>query len=440
MLAIKGFITNAVFIDNAVTNGVGKTATIGEISKNSLTFSRESGTYSSGNAPDLTLVTLLSAKDGVLQPVAGAVAEQILAVSKHIYDKTLGSSQQVYADEMFNELIALFAGKAESFSGGAMVTDGHYWVPEWVSWKNVEDPTLGDNEIRVWFVEDSLKEQYDEFEIVVVPPFDNLDDFFKTGTEVGALLTALDDSARLLRLQNAKDGHPETIIRSIAYNYIDPYNAAHKVPANWGLLIYGPGGNNVDAISDKLVDYILANSTHTRAEWTKILPDIFKRTEVIIVPIWNQYAIPNKQTQEGMYSQLDTLAGSIAFFKSVIPSYPGSLIEAFATKMGNPYKGLAILAVGGPDNRDNLHTLRDIFPDYVPLPTGQDFNRMQEPTRGFALMLQEMLLWTERMTPHSSIPTQSGYTRTIRDGVLYMVKNYQNINYLVAAKSNFPVA
>ena len=137
-------------------------------------------------------------------------------------------------------------------------------MPEWVSWKCVEDLTLGENEIRVWFVDDSFNEQYDEFEIVVVPPFDNLDDFFKTGTEVENLLKSFDDAARFQRMQNAKDGHPETIIRSQPYNYIDPYNASHKVASNWGLLIYGPAGNNIDAINDALVDFILANSTHTR--------------------------------------------------------------------------------------------------------------------------------------------------------------------------------
>jgi hypothetical protein len=66
-----------------------------------------------------------------------------------------------------------------------------------------------------------------------------------------------------------------------------------------------------------------------------------------------------------------------------------------------------------------------------------DFNRMTLSTRGFLSILQEMLNWAEIMSEHSSIPTTAGYTRTIRNGVLYIVKNYQNINYLVAAKKNF---
>ena len=441
MYAIKGFITHATFINNALTGGVGQVAKIGEISTQSLTFSRECGRYMSGNAPGLTLVTLLSAKDGALQPVESGVSEHVLKIAKFIYDKTILSGQQVYIDELMNDLIAAFAGKAENFSGGQMVNEGPYWMPQWISWKNVEDATLGDNEIRLWFVDESFQEQYDEFEIVVVPPFDNLDDFFKTGTEVENLLTKLTESERFQRLQNAKQGLPETIIRSQAYDYFDPYNAAHKVASNWGLLIHGPAGNNVDVISDTLVEYILAHSTHTREEWTKILPDIFKRTEFILLPLWDQYAIPNKETQEGMYSQLTRMSMAIKKFKDVVVAYPVGHIDFFISQMGHPYKGLAILSVGGPDNRDNLFALANVFPDYLPVSsTSLDFNRMDLHTRDWMLILNEMLIWAEIMTEYSSIPGQAGFTRTVRNGVLYIVRNYQNINYLVAAKKNFVTA
>ena len=45
-----------------------------------------------------------------------------------------------------------------------------------------------------------------------------------------------------------------------------------------------------------------------------------------------------------------------------------------------------------------------------------------------------MLLVAESMTQYSSIPL--GYTKLIRNNILYLVYNYQTIDYLVAAKSN----
>lgn len=436
MYALKGFITHAAFADNTV----GKVAKIGEISSEGLTFSREKGQYTNAAVPDLTLISFLSAKDGVLVPVANNIRDHVIGIADFIFDQTLGSGQEVYGDELLNDLIAIYAGKAEEFSCGAIITDGRYYVPEWVSWKCIEDATLGENEIRLWFVDDSFKEQYDESQIIVVPPIDNLDDFFKTGTEVEALLKAPSESDRWQRVQNAKDGYPETIVRSEPYDYHDPYNSSHKVPSNWGLLIYGPAGNNIDFINDALVEYILANSTHTREEWTRILPDIFKRTEFILMPLWDDYAIPNKQTQEGLYSSLTNIAQAVAKFKQTVSGYNGFQIDTYGSVMGYPYKGLSIMAVGGPDNRDAKFRLKDVFPDYLPVSsTSQDFNRMSQATRGFLAILTEMIIWAEIMTDHSSIPVNRGYTRAIRNGVLYIVKNYQNINYLVAAKKNFPV-
>lgn len=433
MYALKGFISHASFADNTVAT----VAKIGELSTQSRTFSREKGEYTSTSAPGLTLVSFLSATDGVLKPVDASMAEHVLGIAKFIYAQTLTNGQQVYADELLNDLIGTYAGKAENFSCGEIVTDGRYWMPEWVSWKNVADATLGENEIRLWFCDESFRSEYDEFEIVVVPPFDNLDDFFKTGTEVAALLASVTESERFLRMQNAKNGYPESILVSQPYDYIDPHSGTHTV-SNWGLLQYGEAGNNIDAISDKLVQYILANSTHTRAEWTLILPDIFKRTEVVLMPLWANMAIPNKETQQGVYSQNVPIAESMALFKKTVPAYPASLIDAFASVFGHSYNALAIMAVGGPDNRDQLYRFSQIFPDYLPVSTtSMDFNRMTLNTRGFMNVLQEMLKWAEIMSEHSSIPSTAGYTRTIRDGVLYIVKNYQNINYLVAAKKNF---
>lgn len=437
MYAIKGFVSHASFSDNTV----GKVATIGEISTKSLTFSREKGQYTTSNAPDLTLTTFLSAVDGVLQPVPGLLVEHILKICKFVYGKTLNSTQQVYADELFNDLITTFAGEAENFSGGQIITDGKSYMPEWISWKYVKDSTYGNNEIRVWFVDDSFQSQYDEFQIVVVPPLVNLDDFFKTGTEVENAVNAVTETLRWQQVQSAKDGYPETIVSSIPYDYNDPYNASHKVPTNWAILMYGNAANNVDAVNRSVEDYILANSTHTRDEWIKIFPDIFKHTEFILVPVWWQYAVAQKETQEGLYSGVLNMTQAIGKLKEVVSTYPANQIEYFGSSMAHVYKGLAILSVGSIDNRDNLFRITDVFPDYFPVSTTSlDFNRMSQNTRDFMNMLQQMLLISETMTEYSSIPMNAGFSKAIRGGVLYLVKNYKNINYFVAAKKNFPVA
>lgn len=439
MYVLKGFVDHALLVQNTV----GVTAQIGELSTESMTYSREKGSYVSSSASDLTLTTFISKLDGVATPatqnisMTETVSDHVLIVSKWVYDQSLVGGNPVNADELLQGLITEFQTSAEDFKCGEITFDGHYYVPQWVSWKH---KTLngGDNYFRVWFVDASFRSQYDEYEIVVVAPFDRLDDFFKTASEVGAELAALTLSEQMDRLQVAKQNHPETIIRSEQYDYISPLNSAVRFHSNWGLLIYGLAGNNVDAIKDTLVSYILANSTHTRAEWTAILPDIFKRTEFMLVPQWESYAIPNRTLEAGIYSPVAGLTSSLNLIKQVVAGYSDAHIIAHASVLAHPYKCLSVLAVGGPDNRDSLFDFTDVFPDYISVSTTSlDFNRMSADTKGMALLLEQMILIAETMGQYTDLPY--GMTKTVRDNVLYLVANYKNIHYLVAAKSNFPL-
>src|SRR5437764_12240030 len=102
MYALKGFIANASFADNTVAT----VAKIGELSTHARTFSREKGEYTSTNAPGLTLVSFLSAQDGVLKPVSPTMSEHVLGIAEYIYAGTITNSPQIYADYLLNDLIS----------------------------------------------------------------------------------------------------------------------------------------------------------------------------------------------------------------------------------------------------------------------------------------------------------------------------------------------
>jgi len=121
--------------------------------------------------------------------------------------------------------------------------------------------------------------------------------------------------------------------------------------------------------------------------------------------------------------------------KKAAPAYSDTHINSYSEIIAHHYKCLGLAVVGGAENRDSLYSLTDVYPDYLAVAsTSQDFNRMSEASRYFCEDLENMIIIAEKMTKYSDIP--SGYTRLIRDGVLYFVKSIGNIHYLVAAKSN----
>lgn len=432
MLVLKGFVTHAQFVDN----GVNETSPFGELSTDAATYSRDIGQYVHATHEKLTLHSFFCKEDGAVAAVAPALVDHILGIIKHVYDFTLINSGEVYTDVLLADLLDYYSASGESFNCGPMVTDGTYYVPEWLAWRSKGVAGVGDNELRIWLADSSFKLQYDEFEIVVVPPTNVLDNFFKTGTEVDLMLRARNANSMITDMQTIRGDDPYTIARVMTYDYVDPFLSTHKVPSDWGVLIYGAAGNNIDSISDALIEFILANSTHTRPEWTEILPDLFKRTEFLMLPSWFQYAISPRKTQPaGVPSPILSINQIVARVKEAA-AYTDAHINQNAQVVPHPYASLSIITVGSPDNREGKFKISDIYPDYIAVPTSStDFNRMSAATKEWLNMLQEQLVAAESMTEFSSVPQKM--TRTKRNGMVYLVTNVANVNYLVALRSNY---
>lgn len=431
MFALKGFAVHSQFANNAL----GVVNAIGEISTYSLTFSKEKKIYVTDDHKPITLITFLLNQDGQDVELTPTQRDEYFAIIDWMYQKTLTTGGTMYPDEILNELITTFATTSEDFKCGEIVSDGHYQIPQWLSWRSKATP---DSYIRIWFVNEAFDAQYDEYEIVVVPPIDNVDDFFKSMSEVDALLKARTPSQSMDIIQDAKQGQPETILRAESYTWHNPIATAQTLAGTvWTVLIYGPAGNNIDSIKDALQKHILSHSTHTRDEWVVVFPDIFKRTEFILVPFWDHYALPNRLPVAGIYSPIANLIRSQAQIQLYAPDYPAAHINTHAAVMGHPYKSLALGSIGSIENRDNQYELLDVFPDWIAVSsTSQDFNRMSAHTRAWAELLFEMLLIAETMGPFTDIPRN--YTRVVRQGLLYLVRTYDNIHYLVLAKTSVP--
>lgn len=429
MYTLKGFTTYGLFANNTP----GQTNAIGELSTESRTYSQEVGSYNDPvNAPNITLWSFSSTNNGVRIAIDPGLASRVIAICEWFYAQTIATPGQLYADQLLAGVLAQFQTTSGTFASGAMVTDGTHWVPEWVSWTDLANPG---SFIQIWFADTSFQNEYNGYSYVIVPPLAKIDDFFKASSTIQTELAAITQTQLFANIQAAKGSNPETQILSLTYNYNDPVNVGNLIPTNWVIIVYGSAGDNVDAISNALETYILASSTYTQAQWTAIFPDIFKRTEFTMVPQWSNYAIAGTAVNtSGIYSPVANLTDALALLPQ-FASYPTAHINAHATAMGHPYKSLSILSIGSDQNRGGMYELTDVFPDLISVSsTSTDFARMSQNTQTFLLIFATMLLVAETMTEYSSIPL--GYTKLYRNNILYLVYNYNTIDYLVAAKSN----
>lgn len=433
MLVLKGFLVHSTLVNNT-PNTINP---VGELSSQSMTYAREKGFYTHSSAPNITLVSFTAKNNSTSVALASNFAQHVLTVAKAVFDYSFAANGEIFADELQTSLMTTFVGSTADFALGPIVNDGTRWVPEWVSWRSVGLSGITDNSIKVWLADAAFRGQYDDYEIVVVPPLTNLNAFFGTYSSVVTALGAVTRPQQTARVNTAKGNFPFTSIRTEEYEFINQGSPSQKIKTPWDLLIYGPAGNNVDSIKDAIVEHVLANSSHTLNEWMPLIPDLFRRTEFILIPFWDQYAIPNQTTQEGIYSPDLKPSRAIALMKSML-SYQDAHIDSHMTVLAHPYKSIMLGVIGGPENKDNVFALREIFSDIIAVPTSSlEYARMSQPTKTFLNHLAQMLVTAENMTAFTSLP--EGYTRVTRDGRLYIVVSLNNINYLVAARQGFTV-
>lgn len=431
MHSSKSFCNISAFLSN--TPGV--VSGFGELSQNSYTFSREIGIHQKNSVPGFTILNLKTVNDaGTRIEMDQILIDQAIFLSKAIYDYIGGLVGEVFADQILQNLQPLLTAEGiDSVIVGPVSERNGRWFPDWIKWVSDTYPHTNDN--TIWFSDSSLTSQYSEYDIVVVPSITPIDSFFLAYSTVNTNIANLDFSDIQTAIQVARGVYPFTYQDTTYYDYVNPLNVNQKIPCPWSVIIYGPAGNNIDAKKEAIASYILANSARDRTDWVKIFPDIFRRTEFVLAPHWHKYAIPNRAIDEGVYSPIAQVNQIGSFLKLVVPSYTQTHIDDNSCVFGHSFNSLAISSIGSIENRDSKFKLTDFYPDYIDVPsTSVDFSRMDPATQQFSTHLNTMLSIAEDMTQFSDVP--AGYTKLIRDNVLFVVRNMNNVQFLVASKAS----
>jgi hypothetical protein len=426
-VTVKGFVEIAAL----VSNEIGVVSTLGEMSLYSSTFTKEGGEYENPDVPGYRLVSVRSYDtSGTEMPVPQDISNQIISFIKSVYSYGISHSQPYDLQNWLDTLTALYNGKVSSINLGTLQQSSvaSYCLPQWVSFTSL----IGDGAtVKVWLADQAFQEQFDEYEITVVPPITPLDTFFSAPGIVKAALDARTKDLMFQQIQVAANQDPYTLLRYMSFNYTPQGSTA--VPTDWAVLIYGANGDNIDAIKDAIVEYVLANSTHSRSEWEAILPDLFKRTEFIMLPRWDYMAIPDYSIEQGIYSALANPVETISFAQKQVTFYDSTFVQNNITILPHIYRTISIAVVNGSSNIETKTSFSKIFSDYIPVPTtSTDFNRQSEFTRNWALKLTKMLMMAESMDANTSVGTD--FRKVKRNGQLWLSLMYDNVQYLMMPK------
>lgn len=423
-------------------NTPGVVAPIGELAPISRTFSREKSLNSFQQYVNTKLVTFSYKVDGVPATISAAIAQQVLNGVYWTHQQAQLGAFNETKDSFQQKFITQFGATFDLIDSGAMIASGNYWYPEYITFA----PKGASTTIswRVWFADASFQNQYDEYEIDVVPPIINIDQFFNDAQTVKGIIDGIDIADIFKRCDDVKALAPETVIRLDKFDWVEKgQNGAQdiRLPTPWATVIYGWAGDNLDARKEAIRDYILSHSEHTRDEWAEIFPDLFTSTEMIIIPRYDLFSIPNATRDLGIYSPTVDFVGAMNLAHKLCKGvkYTDAHIDSVISSTTSLYRSLALCVVGGPENRNGIDTFYEKYPDYINVPTTHvDFMRMNEATRKFVLLLTDMLQEAEAMTPNTGVPRE--YNRLTRDGVVYLATTYDNFLWLVVTKYSVDAA
>ncbi len=429
MKQVQGFVTKAQHINNQA----GQVAEFFELSPIGLTYSRNRGEYQHTNYPNFTLHTFVGRDTTTQEPYlltsmdTAAVFALVNSMVTYLQGLPVPKSYAYFTQYM----LANHHESIKAFEYGQMHEGSDMVLPEWISFT-----TLWDVEFKLWLVNDAFVNQFAYYEIVVCPPIPDVDAFFLNYAETATRLNAITPAALMDTIQEKKGQLPETVTRILNFPYYNRNNLNQFTESHWGVLIYGAAGDNVDAIKAAIAEYLLEESMYSQADWTVLLPGIFKRTEFLFFPRWDQIAVPNLSALSALYK---SVLEPMEVLDYVQRNHPDNLS---ATEVANrtalmpfDYKALMVAVVTGETNDADKRKLENFFKDYLPLSTSElDFNRMQIQTREWVVRMVALLSLAETATEYSTIPQP--FRRTQRGNQLFLSFQQDNVNYLVSARTN----
>lgn len=430
MYKFKGFAS----IRQLVSNTDRTVAAVGELSAICATYAKDVKIYG-GVTPGVQIHGFSSklAGEDVIAPDLAVVSS--VSLVEWVVRRQSALVQTDTTNDFRLAIASEFTGFS-SFEVGELVrASDDKLYPSYVTWK-INDLT-DDNLITVYFSNAAFETLYDDYTIDIIPPLPTLDAFFDVYERAAGTIQAITYMDTLQRIQDRRARYPETVLTGERYDFYNSNDATVKTSTNWTFLVYGPRGNDPDALKQALVSYIAQNSNRQESQWRVIFPDIFRTTEFVITPLWANMSVHEMTINQGVYSPIVRLKEDAVTVKNLLglSAQEDTHFSNYACVFPRPYRSISCVCVGSTENRPTQMHISDIYPDLINVAsTSLDFGRMSQATQNFAVLLDDMIYRAEQYTDRTTLP--SVYRISTRNGKKFITVTEGGIKYLVMVRQS----
>lgn len=438
MNILKGFSS---FVD-MYNNAKGAVAPFGELTTQSKTFTRDMRVYGNDTYQSTELFVFHCVDDMMARVTPSpSFTNKLLELNQWVYSQY--KAKTIPADRKKDVFIAAIASQFPEFKeiqiGTILVGDSaDARMPDHIQFKLLDSHVQ--YHVTLWYSNKAFSDQYDVYEIGVFPPLPDVMDLTKNKTYVYNKLLERPQDYMLTQAQNIRGESPETALVSRDLLWHDPSDSNATLNTSWGAVIWGIAGYDTEVIKEAIRDYLQTNTDYDK--WPEIYPGLYSENEFVVIPHWENQAISEDGLDIDMFSSGINVGEALRTTKRYLPSGYTQTINAdeFLLKHCEIYQAvwrtMMVSIVGNPNNQGKVFSLKEIYPDYIAIPTRDpDVQRMSVQTQEFSLLLTKAL---EIALNYSSIDTVQGeFFRIIRRGLHYIAFDHAGYSYPVLTKYSY---
>jgi hypothetical protein len=427
-----------------VNNLPGQVATFGELSPRSKTFTRLPTLYSAPTNPGFELVGFHAKSDaGIAFTPTGTLTQHQLDVVSWILNAhntgsiPANSSKAAFILAIETQFPTITNVEINEILNGTPITSR---FPDFVKWRFSDSGT--EYETTIWFADSRFQSQYDQYEILLIPPITPIDNLNASTSVVTDLIQAVEPSDILAQATTLAGIYPYTglVTHNVIWN--NPVAPHNTLNTTWYVLGYGPLAFDVDNIKNAIREYITTHTALPPGTWNVIYAGLYAENEFVLIPLWGDMAIPVDGLGVAIYDaivrtgNLRTIATNhlpSSYADSVtLSSYLAANLEIIASY----WRSIMMVGVGNPNNVDANTRLSMLYPDYASIQhSSADWMRMSAGTRDFVSQLVAGLEVALTMTSTSGIPV--GFGRATRDGKVYTTFTYSGYTYFILTAASY---
>lgn len=427
-LSLKGFITDNTLVNNTP----GETARFGELSTHCRTFAKDVQSLTTASWPnvEISVFSHRSTTGTTQMQVNHVFGDLLLEFAGWLLDSGRVFTANTQQTDVVAAIVNRFNDYVTNVTVDKMVGANGVYLPTRIQ-MTVQMNGFEALEVVLWTANAEFETGYDEDEIVVIPPIDAIDTFMATYAAVATAMSVVNAVRDMARVETAKAKKPPTHLIATSISWVDPTQPTRKVATTWYTLIYGSRGNTSDRINEALRQYILGKSTSPESNWRLVMPDLFRVTRFLVVPLWSATAIQGRTALPSIYSPIASLSDINSVMNTISPQ--ASVGTQNFEVLNHPFRSLSLVFFAGSDNREDARTLRQTVPDYIATEsTVEDFNRQSLNTMEFSNMLGNLIRAAEAYTVGTS---QATGVRVVQfDGYTCLATKHDNVEYVMRTR------